>query len=80
MEACMLAQRRIGRVKQRSSILSLRQACKTSGRRRGRDRATRREANRRGLQMLVSSADFIDDDFDELDCSTEFLLQLANQL
>lgn len=76
----MLAPRRIGRAKRRSSILSLRQACKAGGRRHGRELATLREANRRGLQMHVPSADLIDEDFDELDCSAEVLLQLANQL
>lgn len=30
--------------------------------------------------MIAPSADLIDDDFDELDCSAEVLLQLANQL
>lgn len=76
----MLAQRRIGRAKPRLSILSLRMACTASGRRRGRDLAALREPNRRGLQMRGPSADLIDDDFDELDCSAEVLLQLANQL
>lgn len=76
----MLAQRRVGRSKRRSSILSLRRSCKTSGHRHGRDLVVLRETNRRMVQMTTPSADLIDDDFDELDCSAEVLLQLANQL
>lgn len=79
----MLAQRRIGCAKRRSSGLSARRSCrsrKTSDRRGGRELTVLREVNRRGLQMCTSSADLIDDEFDELDCSPEILLQLVNQL
>ncbi|WP_377848748.1 hypothetical protein [Bosea sp. UC22_33] len=76
----MLPQRRIGRTNQRSSILSLRNASKASGRRHGRDLAALREANRRRLQVKLQAADLIDDDFDDLGYSPEVLLQLANQI
>ncbi|MCP4559566.1 hypothetical protein FQV39_32230 (plasmid) [Bosea sp. F3-2] len=74
----MLAQRRVGRSKRRSSILSLQR--RTSGGRHGRDLVVLREMNRTRVHMITPSADLIDDDFDELDCSAEVLLQLANQL
>lgn len=74
----MLAQRRVGRSKRRSLILSLQR--RISGDRHGRDLVVLREMNRRRVPMIAPSADLIDDDFDELDCSAEVLLQLANQL
>lgn len=74
----MLAQRRVGRSKRRSLILSLQR--RTSGGRHSRDLVVLREMNRRRVPMIAPSADLIDDDFDELGCSAEVLLQLANQL
>lgn len=75
----MLAQRRIGQAQRRSSIIAARRSCKTGRRRAVFDNAVLREVNRTALQNAASSAEIIDDEFDELDCSPEILLQLANQ-
>ena len=77
----MLAQRRIGQAQRRSSILAARRSGRTRGRHRRAafDNAVLREVNRRALQNGVSSADLIDDEFDEPGCSPEVLLRLANQ-
>lgn len=77
----MLAQRRIGQAQRRFLILAARRSRRTRCRHRHAafDNAVLREANRRALYNGVSSAEFVDDEFDELGCSPEVLLRLANQ-
>ena len=73
----MLTQRRIGQVQRQFSVLAGRRSRRTRSRPRHAvfDNAVLREAHRRAL----SSAELIDDAFDEIDCSPEVLLRLANQ-
>lgn len=77
----MLAQRRIGQAQRQFLALATRRSCRARCRHRRAafDNAVLREVNRRALQNGVSSAELIDDEFDELDCSPEVLLRLANQ-
>lgn len=73
----MLIQRRIGQVQRRFSVLVGRRSRRTRSRPRHAafDNAVLREADGRALP----SAELIDDAFDEIDCSPEVLLRLANQ-